>query len=343
MTSLGGRGVARESGEVGFAAYLVKPVRQSDLFDCLANVLAGSAADAAPAPGSQAATRREAIEANRRATTRILLAEDNITNQQVALGILKKLGMRADAVADGAEAIRSLETIPYDLVLMDMQMPEMDGMEATRRIRDPQSGVMDHEIPIIAMTANALQGDRERCLEAGMNGYVAKPVSPAALAEALERWLPREDATTSAVLVLEPSGPEATAPAGAVDAVDPGVPVFDRAGLLARLMGDEDLSRLVIDEFLADIPRQIQTLRSYLAAGDATGSTRQAHSIKGASANVGGEALRAVALAAERAGQAGNLDAIITLVPSIEFQFARLMEAMHSSANSEEADPGETQ
>jgi HPt (histidine-containing phosphotransfer) domain-containing protein len=108
-------------------------------------------------------------------------------------------------------------------------------------------------------------------------------------------------------------------------------------------MGDEELSRLVIDEFLADIPRQIQALRIYLAAGDATGSARQAHSIKGASANVGGEALRAVALAAERAGQGGNLDAIITLVPGIEFEFARLMEAMHSSANSEEADPGETQ
>jgi PAS domain S-box-containing protein len=353
MTSLGGRGAAREPGEVGFAAYLVKPVRQSDLFDCLANVLAGSAADAAPAAESQAAARREAIDANRRATARILLAEDNITNQQVALGILKKLGMRADAVANGAEALRSLETIPYDLVLMDMQMPEMDGVEATRRIRDPQSDVMDHEIPIIAMTANALQGDRERCLEAGMNGYVAKPVSPAALAEALERWLPRESATVTAVSGFaasrpavsapEPTGPEAAMPAGAADAVDTEVPVFDRVGLLARLMGDEELSRLVIDEFLADIPLQIQALRSFLAAGDATGSTRQAHSIKGASANVGGEALRAVALAAERAGQAGNLDAIITLVPSIEFQFARLMEAMRSSANSEETDPGETQ
>ena len=108
----------------------------------------------------------------RRGAVRILLAEDNVTNQQVALGILKKLGLRADAVADGAEAIRALETIPYDLVLMDVQMPEMDGLEATRRIRDPESAVRNHDIPIIAMTAHAMQGDRERCLEAGMDDYV---------------------------------------------------------------------------------------------------------------------------------------------------------------------------
>src|SRR5664280_1022624 len=128
----------------------------------------------------------------RRGAIRILLAEDNLTNQQVALGILKKLGLRADAVADGVEAVRSLETIPYDLVLMDVQMPEMDGFEATGRIRDPGSAVLNHAVPIIAMTAHAMQGDRERCLEAGMDDYVSKPVSPQALAEALARWLPKD-------------------------------------------------------------------------------------------------------------------------------------------------------
>ena len=122
----------------------------------------------------------------------ILLAEDSIINQQVALSILKKLGLRADAVADGAEAVRALEAIPYDLVLMDVQMPEMDGLVATRVIRDPQSAVRNHQVPIIAMTAHAMQGDLEKCLEAGMNDYVTKPVFPQALVEVLLKWLPQE-------------------------------------------------------------------------------------------------------------------------------------------------------
>ncbi len=124
---------------------------------------------------------------------RILVAEDNIVNQEVAIGILNKLGVRVDAVADGTEAIEALKTIPYDLVLMDVQMPQLDGLEATRIIRDPQSPVINHQIPVVAMTANAMRGDRERCLEAGMNDYVSKPVSPQALVEALNKWLPREN------------------------------------------------------------------------------------------------------------------------------------------------------
>jgi len=217
MTSLGHRGDARQMEEIGFAAYLVKPVRQSDLFDSLSTVLARS-------PVSHAAQRivtRHVVREMRRGAVRVLLAEDNVTNQQVALGILKKLGLRADAVADGSEAIRSLETIPYGLVLMDVQMPEMDGFEATRRIRDPRSAVLHHGIPIIAMTAHAMQGDRERCLDAGMDDYVTKPISPQALAEALDRWLPREDGVPPA---HAPAGPGAAVPANAGGAKTP-VPV----------------------------------------------------------------------------------------------------------------------
>ncbi|GEM_PF-4247680 len=117
----------------------------------------------------------------------LLLAEDNVINQQVTLGILKKFGIRADAVADGREAVKALEGIPYDLVLMDVQMPEMDGYEATRLIRSSASAVLNHQVPIIAITANALQGDQERCLEAGMNDYVSKPIAPEALVDALDQ------------------------------------------------------------------------------------------------------------------------------------------------------------
>jgi PAS domain S-box-containing protein len=145
-----------------------------------------------PASGDISSPSRAATAAVRRRGARILVAEDNVVNQEVALGILRKLGMRADAVADGIEVIDALKTLPYDLVLMDVQMPEIDGLEATRVIRNPQSTVRNHRIPIIAMTANAMQGDRERCLEAGMNDYIAKPVSPQALVEALNTWLPQE-------------------------------------------------------------------------------------------------------------------------------------------------------
>ena len=154
------------------------------------------------------------------------------------------------------------------------------------------------------MTAHAMQGDRERCLEAGMNDYVSKPVSPQALAEALERWLPKDTPRHHAA---RPAGkPEAAAPAR--DSGAPEAPVFDQAGMMARLMDDEDLARTVIEGFLEDIPQQIEALRGYLEAGDAAGAERQAHTIKGASANVGGEALRAVAFEMEKAGKAGDLD-----------------------------------
>ncbi|HEX7490252.1 MAG TPA: response regulator [Candidatus Limnocylindrales bacterium] len=340
MTSLGNPGATSDVEAIGLSACMAKPVRQSDLFDCLATVLAGSATiDDELMEWSTSKASRHEMDQLRRGSARILLAEDNITNQQVALGLLRKLGMRADAVANGAEAIQSLESIPYDLVLMDMQMPEVDGLEASRRIRDPQSAVLNHAVPIIAMTANALQGDRERALESGMNDYVTKPVSPTALVEALDRWLPEMSAMVSQPAQLAtPAEAVAGEPA---TGQDPEPVVFDRAGMLARLMGDEHLARIVIDEFLKDIPTQIEALKIYLADGDVASATRQTHSIKGASANVGGEALRAVAYAAEQAGQADNREVMIARVPDLEAQFARLTAAMREFAGPEGPEPGE--
>lgn len=192
MTSMAAKGDAQRAQKIGFAAYLTKPVRQSDLYTCLTVVLSGKASEQSPEP---IITRHSIREMNRSAI-RILIAEDNKVNQMVALSVLKKQGFRADAVANGIEAVKALETIPYDLVLMDVQMPEMDGYEATQQIRDLESKVLNHAIPIIAMTANAMQGDREECLEAGMNDYVSKPVSPDALVEAIDKWLPTDNKTT---------------------------------------------------------------------------------------------------------------------------------------------------
>lgn len=201
LTSAGKRGDASRLKAIGFSAYLNKPVKKSHLYDCLVTVLGIPST-----PSEERYTpiiTRYGLEEAKKKRVRILVAEDNVVNQKVALRILQKLGYRADAVADGREAVMALETIPYDLVLMDVQMPQMDGFEATGVIRDPASRVRNHHIPVIAMTAHAMKGDREKCLEAGMDDYVSKPVTALALNEILEKYLSGD--TVSAV---PPSGPK---------------------------------------------------------------------------------------------------------------------------------------
>ncbi|MDY6989793.1 MAG: response regulator [Thermodesulfobacteriota bacterium] len=191
LTSVVEPGGPARTKEIGFAAYLTKPVKQSELFDCLTTVVGKKAAGRDTA--GEALVTRRSIADDRKRRIRILVAEDNMVNQKVALNLLEKFGYRADAVANGQEAIKALETVPYDLVLMDVQMPEMDGLEATARIRSPQSAVRNHRIPIVAVTAHAMKGDRERCLEAGMDDYTPKPIKPDELLEKIERWTNKEE------------------------------------------------------------------------------------------------------------------------------------------------------
>ncbi len=167
--------------EAGFFGYLSKPINQSELYNALLQV-AGITGD-----DERLITRYTAREIQQ-FNARVLVVEDNVTNQAVAQGMLEKFGVHIDLVANGQEAITALEQLPYDLVFMDCQMPVMDGYDATRRIRDPQSSVKDHNIPVIAMTANAMQGDRDKCIEAGMDDHIAKPVDPRKLRRALEQW-----------------------------------------------------------------------------------------------------------------------------------------------------------
>ena len=185
LTSLGQHGLKREASEAGIAACMTKPVRQSQLFDCMAEV-AGTAREKRSAPP---ASRSRPDAAHRSSRGRVLVAEDNTVHQRVAVRMLEKLGFRADVAADGREALEALARIPYDLVLMDCEMPEMDGFEATAAVRESEAG-SDRHIPIVAMTANALQGDRERCLAAGMDDYLPKPVAPEGFRKTLHRWLP---------------------------------------------------------------------------------------------------------------------------------------------------------
>jgi len=187
LTSWGRRGDAARVREIGFSAYLTKPIKHSQLFDCLVTVLGKEPARAKEDEKPPLVTRHTLAEARRKA--RILLVEDNIVNQKLATRLLEKMGYRSDAVGNGREAVKALETVAYDVVLMDVQMPEMDGYEATRVIRDPQSSVQNHEVPIIAMTANAMKGDRERCIKAGMDDYVSKPIEPKKLLEVIKTSL----------------------------------------------------------------------------------------------------------------------------------------------------------
>ena len=317
-TSLGLVGSDQQWKEIGFVANLTKPVRRKELRDVLDAIVSGkkrmerlsnSALSDATAQYSNGA--------------RILVVEDNVTNQQVAVGILKRLGMRADVSANGIEAVKALEDAPYDLVLMDAQMPEMDGFQATQIIRDPKSRVLDHRVPIVAMTAHAMQGDRERCLRAGMDDYVTKPIEVPALIATLEKWLDRKGGGSH-----QQAG-ESSAKIAA-NARKEDAPVFNRFAFMERLLNDEGLARAVVEAFLDDMPVQITQLKNDVASGDALRVERQAHKIKGASGNLGADALCALALAIELASKAGNLALIRTHLAELDDQFDTLMRILRS-------------
>ncbi|MBN1141232.1 MAG: response regulator [Deltaproteobacteria bacterium] len=320
LTSLAARGDARRFADLGFAAYATKPIQHEELRGVLSLALKSGEAGA-PAPRAIVTrhTVRESWNRFQGSGARLLLAEDNITNQQVALALLRKMGLQADAVADGAEAVKALEAIPYDLVLMDVQMPRLDGFAASRIIRDPASAVRDHGIPIIALTAHAMEGDRERCLEAGMNDFVPKPVSPPVLAEVLERWLPSKQKTADPKTAAAEYQPEP----------GPG-PEFDQEGLVNRLLGDEALAREVAAGFLADIPVQMEKLKSGLREGRSEEARRLAHGIKGAAVNIGGERLRRAAAALEEAVEARKLREAELRLAELEKAFAVLEKAIEA-------------
>jgi CheY-like chemotaxis protein len=218
LSSMGLRGLFEEARRAGIAACLTKPVRQSHLYDCIASVLAsgedrllraGDTVDgrlSTRPPRRVAASPRPVEVAGARA--RVLVAEDNVVNQKVTCRMLEQLGYRVDVVSDGIEVLEALTRIAYGAVLMDCQMPEMDGFEATSRIRELEG--RGQHTPIIALTANALQGERERCLAAGMDDYVSKPVKMDALASVLQRWVSSDERTAPVTTAWE--SPPAAAP-----------------------------------------------------------------------------------------------------------------------------------
>ena len=308
MLSSSGQVNRKVADAAGLAGSLTKPVRQSELFNCLIGGLSMPTDEITPTPASE-------VEVTSM-RGHLLLVEDNAMNQLVATKLLAKLGYEVAVAGNGIEALQSMEGAEYDGVLMDCQMPEMDGYAATREIRR-REGEARHT-PVIAMTAAAMQGDREACLAAGMDDYLTKPIRPDALREMLGRWVAPDGETSSAT---------ESAPAEPVD----DAPVLDaeRLSMLRDLDdGDGALLASIADEFSAEALRQLASLREALAEGDPQAVERAAHSIKGSSANLGATRLAELAGHLEALGRARALGGAAAVVGDVTVELERVREAL---------------
>ncbi len=341
LTSLGRPGDSKIFEELGFDAYLNKPVRQSELFDTLAAVLSS----ANPQQARRPIITRHLVREIKREQSRlpqlrghVLIAEDNRVNQQVAMGMLKKMGLSADIVPDGAKALKALQQNAYDLVLMDIQMPEMDGLEATRLIRELEKGLFQEKknfepqhpgIPIIAMTAGAMQQDRKRCFDAGMNDYVAKPINPVEISRVLSKWLGQSKKSHAVSRIdnhIEDEHGIQDQQQRASSIINSSKPTFDKAALLERVCHDHEFAQEITTIFINTIPGLIQSLKDYLKQCKVKEAVRDAHSIKGNSANTGCMSLSETARQMEMAGHSEDLDKMNELVTELEKQY-RLCES----------------
>ncbi len=319
LTSVGREGDIAAARAAGVTAYLEKPIRKAQLFRALVDALA---------PEGTGVRRSQAVApAPPRFTGRVLLAEDNPVNQEVALGLIEALGMRADVVANGREALARVASVHYDAVLMDCQMPELDGFAATAEIRRGEAERGGH-LPIVAVTAHALDGDREVCLAAGMDDYLAKPFTRAQLAAVLQRWLPTAgDGRPSAVAPIPPAA------AGAASGVGVERATLNPQALAAiGRLSDQGAALVgrVIGAFLADTPARLALIRDAGRTGNAEALRKAAHALKSSCANVGAERLAAFAAELEAIGKSGAVAGSAALLERTDAewpQVAALLEA----------------
>ena len=311
LTSAGQRGDGARCRELGIAAYLIKPIRQSDLLEAILAALGKT-------PGKERATviTHHTLRENRR-KLQVLLAEDNTVNQQVAVRLLEKRGHIVTVAASGSEAVALAKKSRFDLVLMDVQMPGMDGFEATATIRKEEESTGKH-LPIIAMTAHAMGGDRERCLAAGMDGYVAKPIKVVDLVEAIEN-------------ISRPPG----VAKGTTKAKAPEQEPIDTAAALTRVDGDAELLKELVVLFLKGLPEMLTNLREAVTAGNAKVIERAAHKLKGSVGNFAAQPTFEAALRLEVLGRDGNLSEAEPVYIELEREIQRLKSAMVHWANLE--------
>ena len=311
---------------VGFAGSVSKPVRQSQLFDTLMSA-AGAAGTGLPAavtdlaPGAGIGDTFDAEgppqqqQQQRPRRLRVLVAEDNRVNQIVATEMLSRLGHACDVVDEGSKAVQALQNGSYDLVLMDCEMPGMDGFDTTRAIRRAErdgqvAGDRARHVPIVALTANAIKGDRERCLAAGMDGYVSKPIDQGRLRDAIAaaiREFPVEKSDRDAPR-FEPAAAGVSEGPSATSSAEPGTaPPFDVDVLLERCMGSADTVRLILDEFQKQAASDLQQLEQGVHGGDHERTRRVAHTLKGAAGILSAHKLCAAAARLEHLARAGSL------------------------------------
>jgi CheY-like chemotaxis protein/HPt (histidine-containing phosphotransfer) domain-containing protein len=305
----------KHARDAGIDACLAKPVRQTVLYECLVNVMAGQAQEAVSAP----ATREPVSAAPAGIRGNVLLVEDNLINQQVALGILQIQGYSVTVVNNGKEAVDAYMQGDFDLILMDCHMPEMDGFEATREIRTRERAASRPRMPIIALTANAMAHDREECLNAGMDDHLAKPFSMQTLQEMLQRWMPAAapaDAASPAV------------PAKTVNGAD----VIDRQVLeqLRKVVtnGKPELLERVVKLYLTESPKLVQKMKQAAGAADTGAIASSAHSLKSSSANVGAMALSRYCADIEACARRAQTEEARRLLERIEAEHGSVQTAL---------------
>ena len=321
LTSVGQRGQGETAQQAGIEAYLTKPVRQSELYDALVTVM-GMPVEEASSVETRLVTRHSLREARVGTRVHVLVAEDNPVNQKVAVKMLESLGYRVDVAKDGKEALDALGRVRYDAVLMDVQMPEMDGYEATAEIRRRERAGDISRVPIIAMTANAMQGDRENALEAGMDAYVAKPVKPEELDRVLKYWISRKDTIPDARIS------DFEAEEAPVD-----LSVLMRLNSLQK-EGETDLLAELTEMFVQDTASRLEELREAVEERDATRVGHVAHTLKGSSDSMG--AMKMSWLASKLRG-AGVMEAD-RLVEELEEEFERVRPVLGATVEAAEGD-----
>jgi CheY-like chemotaxis protein/HPt (histidine-containing phosphotransfer) domain-containing protein len=314
LTSGGHRNDAARCEDLGVSAYLLKPVRRAELREAMERVL-----------GAATENRHEALITERSLEHKhddacglnILLAEDNDVNQKLATRLLEKRGHEVIVASNGLQALNALSLGTFDLVLMDVQMPEMDGIEATAALRVREEGTGQH-LPVIAMTALVMQGDRERCLAAGMDGYLTKPIRPQALDEVLDQYIAkkRQVGTAPEQAATKPGQASGTVKLQSVDGHE----------LLERVGGDREFLAELVSLFREDCPKQLSRIKTALEKMDPGEMLRGAHSLRGTLANLAARPAADLAAEIEHAGKAGDLDRAKAAVHGLCLELPRVLE-----------------